>query len=70
MAISLRAKLSVLAELREQATDYEADVIGDVAKRLGWLWDCIGDGDFAHWTNVGDANRCERCGRPRPAQPQ
>ena len=50
------------------ADDYEADQLDELRRRAGLIWECDGGNpdQFSHWTNPEVADRCERCGRPRP----
>lgn len=56
--------MSTIDRLFEVATDHERAVLQDLSRRAGLTWDCHGDGEDPHWTNVAEST-CELCDLPR-----
>jgi hypothetical protein len=49
----------------EAATDHEVDVLDQVRRRAGLIWECYGTAKRpCRWTNVEGETSCEQCGAP------
>ena len=60
-----------IESLYDVATDHEADVLDELRRRAGFIWECCGpDGLAPCWTNQRAATTCERCGTPRRERPK